>query len=232
MNRALKRWAVPAIFLAAGIGLACWPVTTRVGIDYRVSTYRIPLGQKAIQFVGRHLETRRLAREVTQGAVTDEEKILRIFSWVVGHVRATPPGSPVIDDHILNVVHRGYGQPDQQTEVFTLLASTAGYPAGMALLRAAPSEKVLPVALVQMGGELYLFDVANGLLFREGQGRLYTLAELQKNPSLIEAVTGEFQVSGLPYSRYLAEVPHLTFSPARMERQNPFSRLKTELFSS
>lgn len=210
------------------ICIALWPVTTRFGIDYRVSERKITLFEKCVSFVDRDLQTRRLTKEITRGTSGDEEILLKLFSYVQEHVRPTPPGLPVIDDHPLYILVRGYGAPDQQTEAFALLASYSGYPATAAFLPAGGDARFL-VALVQMGDRVLVFGVADGVLFRDAQGRLIDLAELRRDPARASAAAPGHTVGGLPLERFFQQAEGAQHSFIRMESQKPLTRLKFEL---
>ena len=110
-----------AWIVAAGIGMtviatANWPVTTRWGVNYHWTSAKIPLYEKVVNFLSRDRQTRRIAHEIVRGAATDDERLVKIFAWVQEHVQPVPDGFPVVDDHPLNILIRGYGAGDQRTE--------------------------------------------------------------------------------------------------------------------
>lgn len=229
LSRRLRR----AGLWVAGIGLigvvAQWPVTTRYGINYQVEERQMTLAEKAIQFLSRDLQARRLADEVTRGAATDDEKLLRIFSWVTAHVRRVPDGFPIVDDHVLHTIIRGYGAPDQRTEAFTLLASYAGFPAGQARLRIPGAPARITVALVRHGARTLLFDVERGFAFLDAQGAFAGVEELKRDPGLVSAVAGGATVNGVPYERYVAHADLRQIRFERMEDQHPWLRMRNEI---
>jgi len=102
-------------------------VTTRSDINYQVSTRRLTLFEKTVDFVSRDLQGRRMAREIAGDAADPETRLVEIFAWTVTHVQPTPQGFPIVDDHVLHTIIRGYGTPDQQAEVLALLANSSGY---------------------------------------------------------------------------------------------------------
>ena len=121
------RWIAGGVLVAtAAVMVARWPVTTRFGVDYEWSSREIHLYEKAVDFISRDLQARRLVSDITDGLNGDQERIIAIFRWIGERVRSTPNGFPVVDDHVLNIIIRGYGADDQRTEAFALLASYAG----------------------------------------------------------------------------------------------------------
>ncbi len=205
-------------------------MTTRSGIDFVWSSKEIPLYEKAIHFVSRDLQARRLAQEITQGATTDQERLEKLFFWTVKNVRPIPGNFPIVDDHILNVLIRGYGAPDQRTEAFALLASYGGFPTGSTILKAKGLSHQIIVAVVQVGEEkVILFDVANGIFFTNERGQLAHWEELQRDPQLIRAAAKGLQINGIAYERYFETVSELGVNPSRIQRQKPWPRLKMEI---
>ena len=211
------------------IGLACWPVTTRFGVDYRWSSRRITLFEKAVHFLSRDLQTRRLVAELTRGARGADEKLLRLFDWTVVHVRATPPGLPVVDDHPWHIIVRGYGAPDQRAEALALLASYAGFRAAAAALYAPGTDHRILVTVVRDGSRTFVFDVNNDIAFRKGRNALADVREVAANPDLIPTAARSLTIDGVPYERYLAGLASLAPGFQRMEAQKPWPRLKQEL---
>lgn len=209
--------------------MACWPATTSVGIDYQVYRKRLPLVEKGIQFLDRHLQTRRLAREITQGAPSDEEKLQRIFAWVSERIRPIPPGFPVVDDHLWNVVIRGYGASDQKTEVFALLASYSGFPSTAVGLRIPESVWTLDLALVRLPEKVAPFDLSNEILFKDEQGRFLSVEEIGQNPRRVATISSGLRFHGFPYQAYLSRLKGLQPSFLRMEVQKPWPRLREEI---
>ncbi len=224
-----KRW----LMMLGGVGVALliaqWPVTTSAGLNYTVTTTRIPLYEKAINFISRDLQTRRIARHVVMGAVTDDEKLLRCFQWVVEHVRPTPEGFQVVDDHPLHILIRGYGALDQRTEAFILLAGYAGFPGAIVELKPAGMVQGHLVALVRAHGRLLPFDVVSDVVFRNQQGALADVHELLSHPAFIEQAAPGLTLDGVSYRQVVMELAHHTRGFSRTESQKLWPRMMQEL---
>ena len=214
--------------VALGWMVLQWPVTTRFGVNYQWSSRRITLFEKAVDFLSRDLQARRLAREVMSQAATPEEKILKAFAWVQDHVQPTPPGFPVVDDHVLHIIIRGYGAPDQRTEAFALLLSYAGIPAAPAVLKAPEGDQAVNVAVARYGGKTFVFDVDHGLVFRNEQGALASLEELMRTPDLVARSAGGLTVGGVPYAHYFLNLGDLRARFSRIDGQRLWPRLRRE----
>lgn len=229
-SRVWTRRAVAGLLLAAAVvGLAFWPTTTRYGVNYRWSSKRIPLFEKMVNFVSRDLQLRRLAGEVAGGAASEEQKVLTIFAWVVRNVQPTPPGFPVVDDHVLHILIRGYGAADQRTEALAVLASYNGMPATAATVSIPDTRALLVLALVQVKGRIAVFDVDHELVFRNEAGQLADLDDIARAPSLVTNVVRGISIYGVPYERYVAGFRDLRPAYSRMEQQKPWPRIKFEV---
>lgn len=172
--------AVVAVVL---ITVANWPVTRLVGVNFVVSEVRLPLWAKAVDFIHRDVNVDAVASAVLGGAVDDEAKAAAAFNWTRAHIRTQPEGLPVIDDHIWHIIIRSYGKPDQQADVFTTLLTYAGVRAYWVLVGVPPDE--VPMSYARIRGRWRVYDVANGIVFRNRVGELATPEDLAGDRELI-----------------------------------------------
>jgi hypothetical protein len=157
-------------------------VTYRKGVNYKVYTKSIPLYYKVAYFFARDLQYRELTRDILKGE-RDKKKIVRtLFDWTVRNIKVpTPGGLPVVDDHVINIVIRGYGEPDQRSDVFATLCSYAGVPSFMKIIKRKDGAK-LAVCYVRLGNRYYVFDPANKNYFTDRNGAWVDVATLRAYP--------------------------------------------------
>lgn len=190
------------VALLAVVGVARIPVTTEQGVNWVVTSYRIPLYAKALDFVERADNYGRLAARVTGGEPDETARALKLFDWTEANIRNRPESFPVVDDHVWHIVIRGYGEPDQRADVFTTLASYAGLRAYYLALHVSAREALL-ISLVQVDGRWRMFDTTNGLVFRTRQEQLATPEDIAADPTLIVQNAGAGRTyGGHPYSAY------------------------------
>jgi hypothetical protein len=224
--------ALAAVCAVGAVVVLLWPVTTKQGIDFHVTTHTMPLYRKAFEFASRSSQYTALAREITAKANTDEQRALAVFDWTLEHIPSVPEGSPVIDDHILNIVMRGYGLADQQADVFATLTTYAGVPAFWQPLKIATpnGRRGVLLTFVRLGDRWRIFDVANGTAFRNAAGELATLDEVRGNPALVPDSLAGRDLEG---TRYIDVITHVqtpeTPRPLRAELQMPGPRVWHEL---
>lgn len=217
--------------LSGGMFLvATMPVATRQGINYEVSTHRVPLYVKTFDFFYRSAHYQILADETTDGASTQHERVLAIFDWTQRNVRDTPEAWTVVDDHILNIIIRGHGTADQQADVFTTLCTYAGIPAFWTKVEPKRLPTGLILSFASVDGRWVVFDVANQVMFRNDRGELATADDLRGRSDLIPPAVRELKVQDTRYYRFFEDLrPPLVPSPLRAELQMPWRRLRHEL---
>ena len=221
-----RRWVLAFVgIVLVTVRIATWPVETRRGVNFIVSTYTMPLYLKAFEFIDRSAHYERLANTITDGVRSDSAKVERLFQWTVKNIQPTPDGWPVIDDHVLNIITRGHGLADQRADVFTTLATYAGMPAFWMTLPQY-SDAQICLSFVFVNDRWVVADVASGLQFRNIRGELVMLRELLAQPAQIQRYAAGLTVKDVPYAKVLRELEMpKPPSPLRAELQMPLKRL-------
>lgn len=201
-----RRLGVGAAVLGA-VGILAWltlgPSTSRQGIDQQRIERTVPRYVKAREFLRRHRAYASLARGVTRTAPSEPERAVALFAWTRENIRAAPREWPVIDDHVLSVLERGYGVPYQQADVLATLLTYAGLPAFFQRAQPAGGEFV-PLVFVLIDGKWAVLDVANDTVFRDARGDLREAHDVVRSVSLPPArpLRAELQ---MPWPRLLHE---------------------------
>jgi transglutaminase superfamily protein len=195
-RRRVRRLTAAATAIAALVALANVPTTTLQGVNYVVTPRVEPAYVKALDFVDRSVEYGRLAGEITAQADSDERKMRAVLAWTHANVRSTPPGFPVIDDHVWHIIVRGYGEDDQKADVFTTLLTYAGVRAYWIFI--GPRRPELPLSLVNIGGRWRVVDVPDNVVFLTPAGGLATVDEVAADRSLLAQAPATYR--GVPYA--------------------------------
>lgn len=224
----LSPMAAVFVVTLAVVGIAHLPVETRRGTNYKWSTHKIYLYEKALHFLSRDARARRLASAIGDGASNNHEKLLKVFDWTVVNVRPTPVDFPIVDDHLQNIITRGYGEPDQMAEVMSLLASYLGFPATIVYLASSEGQRSIVLSVVQCDSEFLLFDVHNQVVFEREPGHFASLKEIRQDTGLVRRASNGMLVYGKPYEMYFADLQTLTFDFTRMDKQKPILRIWSE----
>jgi len=190
MKAFLRKFLIATVLIVCAIAAANIPVTTRQGVDYEVRAYHIPLYIKVIEFIDRDYQYRRLVREITAGVPCGEAQVLAIFNWCVANIRHKPDGFPIVDDHPLNIIVRGYGVKDQFEDVFTILCTYAGFEAFYKEIVQPSGERYL-IAFVKIGGKWYPFSVNRAIAPEKG-GKPVSIGDIAAEPASAAAFIGTF----------------------------------------
>ena len=225
-RRGRPKWLLRLGLIASVLLIANLPVTTRQGVNYEITEHRLPLYLKTFEFLDRNAQYGQLATEITRDATSDRARLLAVFAWTARRIRPIPAGWPVVDDHILNIIIRGYGTTDQRADVFATLLTYAGVPAFYEKVKAPGTEDGVILTFVHLEGRWVVVDVANGFVFETKSGELATVEDLAANRALLPPEAGTLTIGATPYTRILHQlrmppVPR----PLRAELQMPWPRL-------
>jgi len=192
------------------IGFLSWliilPAKYRQMPHNRLAHREAPLSIRALEFCLRDYQCRRLAWEVTQGFVLDEDRTVAILNWTREHIRPVPQRWPVKEDHVLNLIVRGYATDSQMADVFTTLCTYAGTPAFWRNIQSKEKNAhQITLSFVRMNGRWTVWDVARGAAFKDEQDHLLDVAQLAQNPKIARRVIGKTAISLTVYQRCLQD---------------------------
>ena len=215
-----------ALALAGVVGVTNLSVTTTQGVNFEITAHRLPLYLKAFEFLDRDAQYRQLASEITRGIASEQDRAVAVFNWTARRIQRAPEGWPVIDDHILNIIIRGYGLSDQRADVFATLVTYAGLPAFWQNVKAPGTRDGVVLTFVRVDGRWVVVDVANGLLFRNLRGELASAEDFAANRAILPAAAGSLMTGSTPYSRVFTQLRTPPAPrPLRAELQMPWPRL-------
>lgn len=185
-------------------------------MNEEVQEFRLPLGVKISEFLIRDYWYRRLAGEITRGIRDPEARLEASLSWTRERIRPIPPGWPVVDDHILYTIVRGYGEEEQTADVFTTLASYAGVPSFWGVVQREQGRSVLSFCLLNKRWTVW--DAARGTAFRNPDGSMTRVSDLSREPGM--AGLAHFFVPRFTRPQKQMPLPRLI-----CEAQRPWMRL-------
>ena len=221
---------VMALSVLACVAVLWAPVTMRQGVNFQVTTYRIPLYLKILSFIDRHCQYQWLVSTITKDCSSPEARVLALYTWTREHIRPTPPNLPVIDDHVWHIIVRGYGQDDQMADVFTTLAMYADIPAFWQVVKLKDGSANIILSFVRVHGRWTMFDVARGLVFANADGRFFEVQELLAHPERVDAVAGALAPRGIPYRTYVAALGPFDYFSENYSQDIWFSEGLTDYF--
>lgn len=224
MKRKLSKLLFLVIAVAGVLILLNMSVTTRQGIDHKLSHIKIPLYLKTLDFFDRYYNYRALVKRIVGGANNDEEKVMRIFNWTHNNIRRAPKELPIVDDHVWHIIVRGYGVNDQFQDVFTALCNIAGIDAFFSGVYTEDRSGVIMLSFVKIQEKWYAFDAYRGVYFKDKNGRLADVGS--KNGWLIATLGEQPDIDYIPYLKNLPQIKDIGLS--RSNTQSPLNRFLFE----
>lgn len=220
-----------AVFLIASAAVLNMDVSIRQGVNWKYREIHMPLYVKWTQFLARHYEYIRLTKEITSGAKSDEAKTLVLFKWTHDNIRPVPEGFPVVDDHVLNIIIRGYGSSDQSQDVFTTLCFYSGVPAFWSKLYDKSRKVWYPVSFVKLSQRWRVFDAYQGKYFKNRKGEIASVEDIIGDRSILGGRDmDDLYYSGVRYREFYDDLhPVNANKTLRPAKQMPFERAVFEL---
>jgi len=229
----MKRKNIFIFIILAGLAGAILNLDTSItcGVNGHYSEIHMPLYVKWIEFLGRHYEYKRMAKAITAGCKNDEERVLALLGWVHQNIKDTPQGMPSFDDHVLNIIIRRYGVPEQFQDVFATLSSYSGSPAFWQRIYDKDHRARYPLSFVNMHGKWRVFDAYRGKFFRANAGDIASVEDIMHDRSLIKGDDVDAIVyRGVPYKEFYYNLQPLTQpTTLRAEKQMPLKRIVFEI---
>lgn len=225
-KRRLIILGVMAVFISS-YGILNMEVSIQQGRDFVVSPVKMSLYMKIIDFWTRYNHHKLLVKNITKDCKSDREILEVLFKWTSTNIRPVPHGFPIFDDHVDNIIIRGYGTDDQSADVFTTLITVAGLKGGIYLTKIFPEKYVHAVSIVELNNRLLLFDTYYNLYFLNKDGDIASLDEIRDDIDIVKRVANGFKIEDkYEYVRFfqgLKPVNNLGWTKADM--QMPLNRL-------
>ena len=204
--------------------------TTRQGINYQWHTIRIPVYLKILDFYDRHYNYKELVKRITNNRESKKDKVMKLFKWTCYNIKKIPEGMPVIDDHVWHIIIRGYGAPDQSSDVFTTLCNYAGAEAFYSYIYTKDKASRIPVSFVKIKGIWSVFDPATGIYFKDKSGNLASVEVLKSGKEYFQEFLVNEDKKEVDYKNYFAGLQLPAYIDLqRSSIQSPFNRLVFEV---
>lgn len=204
------------------------PVTTKQGVNYVVSTKRMPLYFKVLGFFYRHFAYQQLIKEITKDAKSDRGKILAIFKWTYKNIKQRPEGWPVIDDHVWHIVIRGYGENDQAADVFATLCNYAGVDAFYSWVYTRDRKQRIPLSFARIDSKWVVFDPFHGIYFKVEKDKLADVEAIRSGSGW--TIEAQDEKPTIDYAIYFDNLPPVKeIELKKANTQSPLNRLLSEI---
>lgn len=205
-------------------------VTRYQGRNYNVCALEIPLFLKILDFFDRHYHYKLIAQRIAEDSRNEEEKALKIFEWTHKNIKKTPKDFPIIDDHVYNIIIRGYGTDDQSADVFTTLCVYAGIAAFWTWVSPADSKVQYAVSFVKFEERWLVFDSFAGNYFRNKEGEIASVEDIIRDLSIVDNAANKPVIYGVDYVKYFESLSPINEKVSlRAKMHMPWPRIIFEL---
>ena len=92
-----------------------------IGVNYVVEKHKISNFQKLSEFYERHINYKKLVKEITDDSKNKEEEIKVISTWIYNNIKKISNLDEVIDNHPWTIVERKMGVKDQFSDILSVL---------------------------------------------------------------------------------------------------------------
>jgi len=228
MRKRLTMLIFIIVLVVSGTVFIKLETVTRVGMDYKVQTLKIPLYLKILNFYSRHFNYQWLIERVIEDSDNDEDKVIRLLNWTLEHIKQQPESLPVMDEHVWSVIVRGYGVPDNFNDVFTTLCNYAEVNAYFITLNNG-KDIYFPVSLVQIEGKWTVMDPYNGVYFRNSSGNFAGIQDIKTRNMKLVRISDPAKLD-VDYNALASSIPNkpgVRFSHANT--QSPSNRLMLQV---
>jgi hypothetical protein len=228
MSRKTNRLLILAAVLFTAVSvILTMNVSITQGVNGKYREIHMPLYAKWIEFLSRHYEYSRITKEITAGRTSDKDKALAMLQWTHENIRPVPEGMPIVDDHILNIMIRGYGNSEQAQDVFVNLCSYAGLPAFWQRFYSKNGKTRYALSFVRMDGRWRVFDAYYNKYFRLRDGTIASVNDIIADRGLLDSKGMDaIIVNGVPYKEFYDNLESFTIpSTLRSEKQMPLKRI-------
>ena len=230
-----KRYLIPIIvfllFLCL-IALLNINVSTRQGVDYKLSIITLPLYLKVLNFYDRHYNYKWLVKQITGHLDTREDKILRLFHWTHETIKPQPESLPIMDGHVWDIYIRGYGTRANFHDIFSTLCNYIGADAFFTTIYIKDSGRGIQLSFVRIKRGWVAFNPHKGFYFRNHTGDLTTIEEVDEQDWHFVKLS-QTDISKAYYEQYIVEnLPRIKKFSSKLIRaniQSPINRLRFQL---
>lgn len=226
MKKNITKLVMSIMLVVMAVLLLNMQVTTRQGVNFKVSVIKIPLYLKVLDFFDRHYNYKNLVAKIIKKSDSPGDRVMKLFNWTSNNIKRAPSGYPIVDDHVWHIIVRGYGTDDQYQDVFTTLCNYAGVDAFFEFIYTKDNTKVISLSFVKLGKAWRVFDAYNGVFLQDKSGKLADLEQIKKKDWLLGGIAKDIEIEY--YVPFLDNLP--SFERIGLKRANIQSPLNRFLF--
>ena len=153
-----------------------------IGVNYVVKKHKISNFRKLSEFYERHINYKKLVKEITYKSNNQQERIIDISTWVYENIKKISIEDDVIDNHPWTIVEREIGTPDQFSDILSVLLVHDNIDSFFIK----KIDKYHPITLFKYNEEWSIIDPYYGVYFTNTKKTFSLLKEIRNNDSIMQ----------------------------------------------
>jgi hypothetical protein len=154
-----------------------------IGVNYVVKIQKISNFQKLSDFYERHINYKKLVKEITYKSKNQQERIIDISTWVYKNIKKITNKDNVIDNHPWTIVEREIGTDDQFSDILSVLLVHDSVDSFFINKTDNTSH---PITFFRYDEEWSIIDPYYGVYFTNTKKKISSIEEIKNNDSVIQ----------------------------------------------
>ena len=151
-----------------------------IGINYNIESYKVSNFQKIRDFYKRHLNYKKLAKEINKNANNKNEKVINISLWVYKNIKkiSQNQNQDIIDLHPWTIVERRLGTQDQFSDILSVLLIYSNIDS---FFNNKFENIIHPITFFKYKNYWSIIDPYYGIYFVNNEKKICSLKEIKSN---------------------------------------------------
>ena len=153
-----------------------------IGVNYIVEKTEISNFRKLSDFYERHINYKKLVKEITYKSKNQQEKIIDISTWVYENIKKISIKDDIIDNHPWTIVERKIGTNDQFSDILSVLLVHNNIDS---FFKMRINNTSHPITFFKYNTEWSIIDPYYGIYFANTKKSFSSLEEIKDNVSIM-----------------------------------------------
>ena len=162
------------------------------GVNYVVKEYKITNFQKLSEFYERHLNYKKLVKEITYKSKSKQERIIDISTWVYKNIKKVSIKDDIVDNHPWTIVERKIGTVGQFSDILSVLLVHNDIDSFFNSIKINNTFHLIlkttnhPITFFKYNTEWSIIDPYYGIYFTNTKKSFSSLEEIKDNDSIMQ----------------------------------------------
>ena len=154
-----------------------------ISVNYVVKIHKISNFQKLSEFYERHINYKKLVKEITYKSKNQQERIIDISTWVYKNIKKISIKGEVIDNHPWTIVERKIGASDQFSDILSVLLVHNNIDS---FFISKTNNTTHPITFFKYDEEWSIIDPYYGVYFTNTEKKISSIEEIKNNDSIMQ----------------------------------------------